>query len=45
MVKVTFTEHGVTAMSPEEGTSSGGKDIDVPICSEQERKLTWKFEH
>ena len=29
MMKMAFTKNGVTAMNPEEGTSSGGKDIDV----------------
>ena len=39
---MTFTEHdGVIAMNPEEGTSSGGKGIDVSICLEEERKLIW----
>ena len=36
-----FTKHGVTAMYPKEGTSSGGDSSEVPTCSEEERKLTW----
>ena len=40
-MKLTFTNHGVTVMRPEEGTIFGGKGIDVSICSDEERKLTW----
>ena len=36
-----FIEHGVTAMNPEDGTRSGGKGINAPICLKEERKLTW----
>ena len=38
---MTFTDHGVTAINPEKGTSSGGKGIDGCSCSEKENKLTW----
>ena len=38
---MAFTEHGITTMNPEEGTCSGGKSVGVPICSEEQRKLTW----
>ena len=41
MVKMTFTENGVTEKNSGEGTSSGGKGIDVSICSEKKRKLIW----
>ena len=37
---MTFTKHGVAAMNLEEGTSYGGKVIDVLNCSEKEMKLT-----
>ena len=40
-VKLTFTNHGVTVMRPEEGIMFVGKGIDVSVCPEGERKLTW----
>ena len=38
---MTFIEHEVTAMNPKEGTSSGGKGVEVSICSEKEMKMIW----
>ena len=43
-MKNTFTDQGTTALNPEEGTSSGGQGVKVPIHSEEERKLTWMYD-
>ena len=46
MMRYGFCENNVhriwgNRMNPNERASSGGKGIDVPICSEKERKLAW----
>ena len=40
MVKMNFTEHGITSMNREE-TNSGSERIDAPISLEGKRKLSW----
>ena len=43
LVKMNFTKQSVTAINSER-PNSGNKGIDVSICSEEERKLSWMGE-